>query len=375
MKSAARIVLAALAALAAARAAAETRWFRSDALGLAIEQIPAVRADEFPWVLRVDRVDAAGGWTETRRLLSDATERARWTVVRSAGGRTEEREERDGRVTARRLVGPSGEPLQEERYEGGRLASRSVYEYDGGRLVRVREFAADGSLTGTVEYLTTPSGRLREVRWTASDGSRRTESQTAGGTAAAAGGVAVSEERSRDGEGWRTTRYDGAGRVVAREQGGAAGVVARERLAYAEGSATPRSSRTEWPAERRVVDRTFDAAGGVAAETTSVGGVVVERVTWTRDAAGRALVMRTVGAGGTAEVRTAWSDDGRPVREQYVARGAPVKTVTYPAPGERVEELFADGEPFLRVYYRGDARVREEVILDGRVVRERTFAP
>ena len=69
-------------------------------------------------------------------------------------------------------------------------------------------FAADGSLSSMVEYRMAPSGRLREVRWTAADGSLRTVSQAAGGTGSVAGGAAVSEERAREGDGWRTTRYD-----------------------------------------------------------------------------------------------------------------------------------------------------------------------
>jgi hypothetical protein len=389
MTPAARAVLVAVA-LAAARvsaatvsaaapplpgAAAEVRWFRSDELGLALEPIPALRVDEFAWVLRVERVEAGGGWTETRRLLSAGEERHRWTVVRSADGRTEEREERGGLVVSRRLSGASGEPLQEESYEAGRLSSRSVYEYAAARLVRVRVFAADGSLASTVEYLTTPGGRLREVRLTSADGGRRTESQVAGGTVAAPGGVAVSEERSRDGDGWRTTRYDEAGRVAVREQGGPTGLVSRERLVYAAGSPTPGSSTVEWPGERRVVERSFDASGGVIAERTTLADTVIERVSWIRDAAGRELVMHRTGLGGTIEVRSTWSADGTLEREEHFARGARVKTVIPAGPGERVEELYADGELFLRVHYRGDERIREEVVLDGVVVRVRTFEP
>jgi hypothetical protein len=390
MTLAARAALVAVVFAAAARAPAATvgadapaapvaatavRWFRSDELGLALEPIPALRADEFAWVLRVERVEDDGGWTETRRLLSAGEERHRWTIVRSADGRTEEREERGGAVLARRLSGASGEPLQEESYEAGRLSSRSVYEYAAEKLVRVRVFAADGSLASSADYLTTPSGRLREVRWTAADGSRRTESQAAGGTSAAAGGTAVSEERSRDSDGWRTTRYDEAGRVAVREQGGPTGLVSRERLAYAGGSPTPVSSIVEWPGERRTVERSFDASGGAIAETTTLGDAVIERVSWTRDDAGRELVMRRTGSGGTVEVRSTWAADGTLEREEHFARGTRVKTVIHTGPGERVEELYADGELFLRVHYRGDERVREEVILDGNVVRERTLAP
>jgi hypothetical protein len=375
MSRAARIASFALAALLAARASAETRWFRSDEMGLPIEPIPAFRVDEFPWVLAVERTAGGGGWVETRRLLGGGTEERRWTRVRSADGRIEEREERGGILALRRLSGAAGELLQEELFEAGLLSSRSVFEYASGRLVRVRVFAVDGSLSSTVEYLTAPSGRLREVRWTAADGSMRTESQAAGGTGSLAGGAAVSEERSRGGDESRTTRYDEAGRAAVRESRGPAGLVVRERLAYKGESRTPVTSTTEWPAERKVVEASYDAAGREIGETTTVAGSVTERVTWTRDEAGRVLVLRRVGKGGTEEVRTTWAADGALEREEHFFRGARVKNVINPASGERVEELFDGGELFLRVYYRGDTRVREEVILGGVVVRERTYVP
>jgi hypothetical protein len=376
MRRAVRAVLLALLALLAARASAEIRWFRSDEMGLAIEPIPAFRTDEFTWILSVERSTAGGsGWMETRRLLSGGVEERRWTIVRSPDGKTEEREERAGVIAARRRTGAAGELLQEELFEDGRPSSRSVYEYASGRLGRVRVFAADGSLSSTVEYLTAPSGRLREVRWTAADGSLRTESQAAGGTGSVPGGAALAEERAREGTEWRTIRYDEAGRAAVLEQGGPDGLVFRRRLLYAGSSTTPASSWTEWPAEKRVVETQYDAGGGEISETTTIAGIVTERAGWSRDEAGRVLVVRRTGTGGTTEVRTTWAADGTLEREEHFLRGSRVKNVIHTAANERVEELFEDGEMFLRVQYRGDTRVREEVILDGVVVRERTFAP
>jgi len=162
---------------------------------------------------------------------------------------------------------------------------------------------------------------------------------------------------------------------VVREQGDASGPVSRQRLAYTGQSRTPVTSTTEWPAGEKVVEASYDAAGRQVAETTTVAGAVTERIQWTRDDAGRVLVKHRTGTGGTEEVRTTWAADGTLEREEHFFRGARVKNVIRPAGDERIEELFEEGELFLRVYYRGDTRVREEVILDGVVVRERTYAP
>jgi hypothetical protein len=370
-----RAVLLALLVLLAARALAAERWFRSDEMGLAIEPIPAFRLDEFLWVLGVERTPRAGGWVEIRRLLSDGKEQRRWTLVRSADGTTEEREARGGVLVARRLSAADGQLQQEERYAAGARTSRSVYEYASGRLVRVRTFAADGTLSSTADYLTAPSGRLREVRWTNADGSVRTAGQSAGGTGSMAGATAVAEERTKEGDAGWTTRYDEAGRAIDREQRGPAGPAFRERIVYEGSSGAPAATEREWPAEQKAIEATYDASGAVVSQVTRVASMVTERIAWTRDEAGRVLVMRRTGTGGTREVRFTWAADGRLEREEQFVRGARERNVIYPAPGERVEELFENGELFLRVTYRGDERVREEVILDGKVVRERTFAP
>ncbi len=124
-----------------------------------------------------------------------------------------------------------------------------------------------------------------------------------------------------------------------------------------------------------MVETQYDAGGGEISETTTIAGIVTERAGWSRDEAGRVLVVRRTGTGGTTEVRTTWAADGTLEREEHFLRGSRVKNVIHTAANERVEELFEDGEMFLRVQYRGDTRVREEVILDGAVVRERTFVP
>jgi hypothetical protein len=226
-----------------------------------------------------------------------------------------------------------------------------------------------------VDYLTAPSGRLREVRWTAADGGLRAASQAAGGTGTVAGGVAVSEERTREGDVVLTTRYDEHGRVAVRERRDASGLASSERLSYAGDARWPASSTTEWPGLFKIVETAYDASGGEISETTTVAGAVTERVAWTRDEAGRALAMRREGTTGTSEVRFTWAADGTLQREEHFVRGARVKNVIHETADERVEELFDGGELFLRVRYRGDVRIREEVVIEGRVVRERTFEP
>ena len=39
----------------------------------------------------------------------------------------------------------------------------------------------------------------------------------------------------------------------------------------------------------------------------------------------------------------------------------------------RQADYYRDGAPYLRVHFRGDTRVREQVLRDGQVVRERVF--
>jgi hypothetical protein len=84
-------------------------------------------------------------------------------------------------------------------------------------------------------------------------------------------------------------------------------------------------------------------------------------------------MIRKSGAG-----REQWSYrydtlDGSKGREEYRVRGALEKVTVYTDARARVEELYQGGALFLKVFYIGDTRVKEQVYERGTLLRERSF--
>ena len=63
-------------------------------------------------------------------------------------------------------------------------------------------------------------------------------------------------------------------------------------------------------------------------------------------------------------------------REEYRIRGALERITTYSTDGgesSRIEELYREGQVFMRIYFEAEEKVKEEFLRGGEVVRERQF--
>jgi YD repeat-containing protein len=282
------------------------------------------------------------------------------------GARRQERELTPGGLQARRLYDADGTLAVEESYRGGALAERTAFSWAAGRLVQARTTGADGAHLRTDAYLYRRDGSLREVRRTATAG-------TADGLRLAWGTTGLAQERNTAGEGLFITRYDSQGRVTGRERRQGATLVSREDFVFRAGSDALESSVEALPGEGRTVRRQYDEAGRLVLETTQGPKDALERTQYTRDAEGRLTAKRRQGPSGLEEWRYLYDADGRLSGERYWRRGALEKVTTWLEGSRRIEELYAQGEAFLRVTWESGRRVREEVLEDGRVVRERAL--
>ena len=271
---------------------------------------------------------------------------------------------------ARRLYDATGNLLQEEEYADGALSRKSVLTYSGGRLRRTRVLGPDGGQISTTEYLYAVNGSLREVMRTDADGRVQSSSSVSGPSG-------VSEQQAAAGELRQIVRYDGNGRIIDREQRRGDTLVSRELFRYRADSDLLESSTEELPADGRTIERRYDDAGRVASEVASEaassGSAAAEETTYTRDDKGR-LVSKTRRAAAGLEVwRYTLDAAGNVAREEYSLRGSLQKVTTYGKGKERTEDLYRDGTVFLRVYFDGDTRLREEVRSGDSVLRERTY--
>ena len=346
-------------------------WYRSDALGLALEPLPGARRGE-PQLLRVEW----DGELEIRTLYSEEKESRRWELSPGL-----ERIYTGGALAEERAYDDAGRLLTEKLFAEGALSESRQYLYGLSGLSSVETYGPDGALRARERYELGPGGELRRVR---------RESPGAPGAeelALVSAGGRLYEERLAGGGRGLVSRYDPEGRVASQETWQERELVERLDLAYPasggpEGPASPPGSapstagRLPLSSERtvagtRTVTR-YDAQGRDASRLVSRGGKRLEEWSFVYDARGNRVLAVRVEEHGIEQWSYRNDAAGNLEREEYRARGQLEKIVRYQE-GGRVEELYRAGLPFLVVTYRGGVKVLEEFLEGGQVVRRRQF--
>jgi antitoxin component YwqK of YwqJK toxin-antitoxin module len=339
----------------------ETLLYKSNEFGMILQPIAPYRRDESRWILEVTPT----GKDEVRRLYDHGKEARRWEFAWiESGTRKVERELAAGVLYARRLYDAAGALLQEDRYDNGSLRQKTLLTYVGGRLTRVRVLAADGSVSYAQQYVYGTNGTLREVKLTGTEGDERTSSFVFGP-------AGVSEERTSSTDTLFISRYDAKGRLTSREKRKDDQTLSREDFSYRPETDALLKSTERQPPEGRTIERLYDAAGKLASEATTVSGAAVEENSYTRNDHGGLTARSRRSSRGIELWKYALDDKGKVSREEYFLRGSLQKVTVYGQGKLRTEEIYKDEELYLKVYFDGDARLKEEVYSGGKVLRER----
>jgi antitoxin component YwqK of YwqJK toxin-antitoxin module len=340
---------------------ADALLYKSNQFGMLLLPIEPYRRDESEWVLEVH----ATGKDEVRRLYDRGSETRRWEISwTERGTRRVERELFSGVLAARRVYDAAGSLLQEEQYDKGVLVQKSVLTYSEGHLSRLRMLASDGSLVDAAQYLYGKNGTLREVRHTDTAGDVRVSSFVFGP-------AGVSEERTSSKDTLFISRYDARGRLTNVERRKGEQTQSREDFFYRPETDLLLSSTESLPQEGKAIERRYDDGGRLASEATTASRAVVEEGAYTRDAQGRVTARTRRSSHGLETWKYALDDQGKVSREEYFLRGSLQKVTAYGQGKLRTEEIYKDEELFLKVYYDGDTRLKEEVYSGGKVLRER----
>ena len=362
--------------LAGASPAAAVEYYRSDAHGTRLARLDGDPASYPGYALAVDAPDEAqaAGLAARRRLLHAGTVVAEWRRT-AAGDGSVERELQADQVVAERRYDAAGRLLEESHFgAAGELLRRVVLIYRGGMLRRIQRYDGAGELTATEDYELTGSGRLRGFSHTPADPS----GSGSAGTAEPAGTAVLHflfhrgelvEERRRAGDAEVILRFRGGEQLAAEQWRGEQLVTERSAGARIDHPGGTRTETTVDGAGRVQTERVYDIADGEDAAR-----LLEERSYRYRDD-GTVLSLQVIGQSGRETVDYEFGDDGRLVREQVRRRGRLVRVISYPSPGERVEEVHAAGNTVLRVIWRDGARIREELVSDGEVVRSRDLSP
>ncbi len=337
------------------------RYYISNELGMALEEIGWYRREEFPYILVV-RKEAS---RETRTLLYEGQELRRWEYEAD-----EQRIYRGSELEQRLRYDSQNRLMEDQSYIGGLLSRRTVYFYNRDVLERTETFDPDGLLLYRDFYKLSPDGQLRRV--TRDDPQQQQAQRLALGDGARGAG----EERYGDSREQRINRYDRQGRLVEREHWYGGQLMEREHFEYRGGEDILESSRLEEFSLERTTRRSYDDEGRVVRIEVTDGDGRIERTVHVRDGQGRIVETTRRGPRGIENWLFEYGPGEDPVREEYRVRGSLERITLYSAEGEerfRVEELYREGRLFMRVHYRSGQKVKEEVLRNGEVVRVREY--
>jgi antitoxin component YwqK of YwqJK toxin-antitoxin module len=346
-----------LGAQSAAPGATAARYYLSNELGMAFEEIGWYRRDESTFVLEV----RADGGTEVRILYQDGAPIKRWE--RSDRRR---RVYENGELTETELFDDKGRRVELREFDKGSLARRTEFSYAIQGQIRATTFDAEGNLLYTDRSMLFPDRSLREVRREYSGGGRSKLSLSM------TGGGLVEEEIAGNGLAL-IKHYDSRGRLAAQERWAEAELQEREILRYRDEEQLPVTAVTEDFVAGRISKRAFDVEGRLEGIEVEQDGRIVEEIRYERDAEGRAVSTTRRGPLGLEQWRAAYGEDGELIREEYRRRGALERVTLHEGEGRVVEELYRGGELFLRVTYVDDEKIREEFLTNGVVVRTREY--
>ncbi len=337
------------------------RYFASNDLGMALEEIDWYRREEFPYLLVVQKENQ---W-EKRTLMHKGEEIRRWEV--------ELQEERvfDGGVIQERLrYEQTGRLTEEQLFQDGEPSRRKVYHYRGSVLALTETFDSKGELLFRDRYYLSPEGELRRVS------REEREPQSTQELALSGGGGNLAEERYGNVRDRKVNRYDLEGRLIERERWSQGELIERERFEYRGEADAPVRSQLEQLQLQRTIRRSYDEQGGLIRSVVEQEGDEIEQTVHLRDETGAIVETTKRSARGLEHWLFDYGPEDTLRREEYRIRGALERITTYSTDSggsSRTEELYREGQIFMRIYFEGEEKVKEEFLRDGEVIRERQF--
>jgi antitoxin component YwqK of YwqJK toxin-antitoxin module len=334
----------------------EPGYYRSDAIGLALAPLPGFLPRE-QYLLKVERL----GDLELRTLYGGGKELKRWETRPGS-----ERIFEAGLLAEERSFDRKGRTASESFYLEGRLERRVEYRYGPQGLEEAHTYDPQGALLSRERYELGPRGELRRVTREAAGAPPQSLAMT--GT-----GGRRFEDRLASGGYELVERYDPRGRLDSSQvlRSGKPGEVLRN--SYGPNLEHPRSTERSDPASSTRTVTRFDASGRLVEQVTFQGEKRVEEWSYGYDSGGHRTQATRRSAQGTEVWNYSYDDSGRLRREESRVHGELVKVTSFREDDIRIEELYREGSPFLRVTYVAGRKTREEVLSAGQVIRVREF--
>jgi hypothetical protein len=342
---------------------AEIKYFKSDEVGITLEQIAWYRIEEFEYVVSLEEKDN----TIIKRLYKNQKEVNRWESVYDNNARKiKESEYSENILTSILKYNKDGAVSEEYLYTQGELSEKQVYHYTKIGLAKIQAFNGKDELLYEDFFSLSRNGRLRSVIRIWANGNIRI-------SRFAFGSSILVEQREYIESKMFITRFNSKGKVISWEQWQDERLENSKVIVYnSDLSIIQREEETDHLKNQTTV-RIYDENGHLLNEEVSLNSSKQSEVQYEYDNKGRLIVKRIKGPLGIEEWRYFYNDADKLLKEEYFLRGFHEKSTYYEGEGSYYEEIFRDDEVFLRVYYKEDKKVKEEFIVDGKVEKIRTF--
>jgi YD repeat-containing protein len=322
------------------------QYFQSNALGLPIREIKGFRIDEFLYVLTIDEEDNL----TIKTLMMDGKEYKRWELEFVEDLLVTETVYLEGAISETRQYNV-GSLTEEVLYDGGAITEKRVYDYSSGFLKEVRAVDGEGTALYTDVYERSAAGRLRRIH--RSSGEDIEESGFIYSK-----GELVQEWHGKDDEGILFRYHNGE--KLAEETWEGLKLLLAEEVRMFDG-------KKEIVIEDAILGITttkyYDDEDRVKIERRETADDLLEHIRY--DYEGEKVAEKTrISRAAKEDWRYAYDSDGEVIRETLVRNTWTVKVIEHTGEGEYFEEIYRDGLPALRVYFKDGTKVDEEFLGD-----------
>lgn len=362
--------------------AGSVEYFASNRYGLPLTRLAADQTGESEWLLAVHSAEDAAevGLVAWRRLSGPEGVIREWRTA-SAKGVLQEEELVDGQLVSRLAFSASGQLEREERYMSGFLAEVDHWVYQQRQPLRMTTVDADGNVVAVREYQLSAVGRLRRVTFAVGEvsSSSAVYDDGSGELALTFRDGRLVQERSTEVGRHMISRFLPSGQRQSLEQSQEGRPLSTSRWTYGQKGAVVDEVVIDYSAGIRIqvdhddrgralVQRTWSTVqerGSEGDVDTGGDGVTLLEERWFAwSPAGELLSERAVSDRGLEAWTYRYDAEDTRVGEEYSVRGALVRSTAYLLDDSRTDILYRDGRPALRVFWQGDERVGEELIID-----------
>lgn len=320
------------------------RYYESNALGLPLREIRPFRIDEFPFVLRVvEDVDLV-----IKTLLKETEEYKRWELRYADDLLVSESIYLNGVLSESRAF-DLGVLTEEVLYDGEIISEKRIYDYSSGFLSEVRAVDGDENLLYTDVYERSRAGRLRRIYRVASE-------EVDESAFIYSKGELVEEWHGKDDEGILFRYHDGA--KLAEETWEGLKLLLSEEVRVFDGKKQVVTDDAELGI---TTTKYYDDEDRVRIERKETENDLLEHIRY--DYEGEKVTEKTsITRAAKEDWRYEYDSNGEVIRETLVRNTWTVKVIEHTGEGEYFEEIYRDGVPALRVYFKDGAKVDEEFL-------------